>query len=87
MNADDNYTKEFTILTPDVAGVHRGTRFQGLLGINGHFDQPLAEHHEPSRSKSLCEAVGGTCHRPPAGIEPGTPCMTPIRLAIVALLP
>ena len=40
------------MLTPDLAGAHRGTQYQGLLGINGHFDQQLAEH---SLSKSLCE--------------------------------
>ena len=34
MNADDNDIKEFTILTPDVAGAHTGTGCQGQ-GING----------------------------------------------------
>ena len=35
--ADNNYIKEYTILTPDVAGVHRGTCYQSLLEINGPF--------------------------------------------------
>ena len=54
--------------------------YQGLLGIIGHFDQPLAEHYEPSHSKSRCEAEEGEVvpvhwRGLNTRIEPGTPCM------------